>query len=52
MKKDVEAMLEEPALVLSEAPKLPPGVQESFAQVQVYEDRAYIAGQGLNGRPR
>src|SRR5919202_5544970 len=42
----VEAKLEELGLVLPEAPKLPPGVQVSFAWVRVYKDRAYIAGQG------
>jgi hypothetical protein len=42
----VEAKLEEFGLVLPEAPKLPPGVQVSFAWVRVYEDRAYIVGQG------
>ncbi len=42
----VEAKLEELGLVLPAEPKLPPGVQLSFAWVRVYGDRAYIAGQG------
>jgi enamine deaminase RidA (YjgF/YER057c/UK114 family) len=41
----VEAKLEELGLTLPEAPKLPPGVQLSFAWVRV-QDRAYVAGQG------
>ena len=40
----VEAKLEELGLTLPEAPKLPPGVQLSFAWVRVYQDRAYVAG--------
>jgi enamine deaminase RidA (YjgF/YER057c/UK114 family) len=42
----VEAKLEELGLTLPEAPKLPPGVQLSFAWVRVHQDRAYVAGQG------
>jgi enamine deaminase RidA (YjgF/YER057c/UK114 family) len=42
----VEAKLEELGLTLPEPPKLPPGVQLSFAWVRVHQDRAYIAGQG------
>jgi hypothetical protein len=42
----VEAKLEELGLVLPAAPKLPPGVQLSFAWVRVYGDRAYISGYG------
>ena len=42
----VEAKLEELGLTLPEPPKLPPGVQLSFAWVRVYQDRAYVAGQG------
>jgi enamine deaminase RidA (YjgF/YER057c/UK114 family) len=41
----VEAKLEELGLTLPEPPKLPPGVQLSFAWVRVHQDRAYIAGQ-------
>ena len=40
----VEAKLEELGLSLPEAPKLPPGVELSFAWVRVYQDRAYVAG--------
>jgi len=40
----VEAKLEELGLTLPEAPKLPPGVELSFAWVWVYQDRAYVAG--------
>jgi enamine deaminase RidA (YjgF/YER057c/UK114 family) len=42
----VEQKLDELGLTLPEAPKLPPGVQLSFAWVRVHQDRAYIAGQG------
>jgi hypothetical protein len=42
----VEAKLDELGLTLPEAPKLPPGVQLSFAWVRVHHDRAYVAGQG------
>ena len=42
----VEAKLEQLGLTLPEAPKLPPGVQLSFAWVRVHQDRAYVAGQG------
>ena len=42
----VEAKLEELGLTLPEAPKLPQGVQLSFAWVRVHQDRAYVAGQG------
>jgi hypothetical protein len=42
----VEANLEKLGLTLPEAPKLPPGVQLSFAWVRVHQDRAYVAGQG------
>ncbi len=42
----VEAKLKQLGLVLPEPPKLPPGVQLSFAWVRVHQDRAYIAGQG------
>ena len=42
----VEAKLAELGLRLPEPPKLPPGVQLSFAWVRVHQDRAYIAGQG------
>jgi len=42
----VEAKLEELGLTLPEPPKLPPGVQLSFAWVRVHQDRAYVAGQG------
>ena len=42
----VEAKLEELGLTLPEAPKLPPGVQLSFAWVRVHQDRAYVSGQG------
>jgi len=40
----VEAKLEELGLTLPEAPKLPPGVELSFAWVRVHQDRAYVAG--------
>jgi hypothetical protein len=36
----VEANLEELGLTLPEPPKLPPGVQLSFAWVRVHQDRA------------
>jgi hypothetical protein len=42
----VEEKLDELGLTLSEPPKLPPGVQLSFAWVRVHQDRAYISGQG------
>jgi hypothetical protein len=42
----IEAKLEQLGLVLPEAPKIPPGVQVSFAWVRVYADRAYVAGHG------
>jgi hypothetical protein len=41
-----EAKLEELALVLPEPPKIPPGVQVSFAWVRVHQECAYIAGHG------
>jgi hypothetical protein len=34
----IEVKLEELGLVFPEAPKLPPGVQVSFAWVRVHED--------------
>jgi hypothetical protein len=42
----VEEKWEELGLTLPEPPKLPLGVQLSFAWVRVHQDRAYIAGQG------
>jgi enamine deaminase RidA (YjgF/YER057c/UK114 family) len=42
----IEAKLEELGLTLPEPPKIPPGVQVSFAWVRVYQDRAYLSGHG------
>ena len=42
----VEAKLKELGLALPESPKIPPGIQTSFAWVRVHGNRAYISGHG------
>jgi len=42
----IEAKLEKLGLTLPEPPKIPSGVQISFAWVRVHDGRAYVAGHG------
>ncbi len=42
----VEAKLKELGLALPGPPKIPPGIQTSFAWVRVHGDRAYVSGHG------
>ncbi len=42
----VEAKLKELGLALPGPPKIPPGIQTSFAWVRVHSDRAYVSGHG------
>jgi hypothetical protein len=42
----VEAKLDKLGLTLPEPPKVPPGVQVSFAWVRVHGEHAYISGHG------
>lgn len=42
----IEEKLAKLGLVLSEAPRMPPGVRPGFAWVRVHGDRAYVSGHG------
>ncbi len=42
----IEARLQALGLVLPEAPRLPPGIQISFAWVRIRGTRAYVSGHG------